>query len=179
MGKPDIRWIQRFQNFENAFLKLKEAVELKHLNELERNGLIQRFEFKIDLSWKVMKDFLEEKGFTFRPSPKDTFRLAQQSQAARTTRIAPAGTTQTFGFLFRHNSQLHLFHISRFGILLQHTNQFCSRHYAGAAPYRLAVLENNEGGYRHHLKGRGNRRVAVYVNLVDAGFVADAVFYIL
>lgn len=75
----DIRWKQRFQNFEQAFLRLKEAVELKSLNELERNGLIQRFEFTLDLSWKVTKDFLEYKGFNFKPSPKDTFRLAQQS----------------------------------------------------------------------------------------------------
>lgn len=77
--KEDIRWKQRFQNFEQAFFRLKEAIELKSLNELERNGLIQRFEFTIDLSWKVMKDFLEEKGFEFKPSPKDTFRLAQKS----------------------------------------------------------------------------------------------------
>ncbi len=60
-------------------MRLKEAVEMKNLNELERNGLIQRFEFTLDLSWKVMKDFLEEKGFVFKPSPKDTLRLAQKS----------------------------------------------------------------------------------------------------
>ncbi|MCP5502118.1 MAG: nucleotidyltransferase substrate binding protein [Leptospiraceae bacterium] len=76
----DIRWKQRFQNFERAFLRLKEAVEIPELNELERNGLIQRFEFTLDLSWKVLKDFLEDKGFSFKPSPKDTIRLAQQSQ---------------------------------------------------------------------------------------------------
>ena len=76
----DIRWKQRFQNFEQAFKRLKEAVEMGELNELERNGLIQRFEFTLDLSWKVMKDFLEEKGFSFKPSPKDTLRLAQKSE---------------------------------------------------------------------------------------------------
>jgi len=54
-------------------------MEKDSLNELERNGLVQRFEFTLDLSWKVMKDFLEDKGFNFRPSPKDTFRLAQES----------------------------------------------------------------------------------------------------
>lgn len=70
---------QRFRNFEKAFLKLKEAAELEELNELERNGLVQQFEFTLDLSWKVMKDFLEEKGFNFKPSPKDTIRLAEQS----------------------------------------------------------------------------------------------------
>lgn len=79
MKSEDIRWKQRFQNFEKAFLRLKEAMEIEQLNELERNGLIQRFEFTLDLSWKVMKDFLEDKGFAFKPSPKDVFRLAQQS----------------------------------------------------------------------------------------------------
>lgn len=75
----DIRWKQRFQNFEKAFVKLKEAIDKKELNELERNGPVQRFEFTLDLSWKVMKDFLEEKGFVFKPSPKDTIRLAAES----------------------------------------------------------------------------------------------------
>ena len=74
----DIRWKQRFVNYEKAFLRLKEAAEIEKLNELERNGLIQRFEFTLDLSWKVLKDFLEEKGFVFKPSPKDTIRMAQQ-----------------------------------------------------------------------------------------------------
>lgn len=79
MKNKDIRWVQRFQNYEMAFLKLKEAMEQDELNELERNGLIQRFEFTIDLSWKVLKDYLEVKGFTFKPSPKDTIREANQA----------------------------------------------------------------------------------------------------
>ncbi len=79
MEVKDIRWKQRFQNFGKAFMRLKEAVEMENLSELERNGLIQRFEFTLDLSWKVVKDFLEEKGFAFKPSPKDTLRLAQES----------------------------------------------------------------------------------------------------
>lgn len=79
MENKDIRWLQRFSNFEKAYLQLKEAVEKGNLNELERNGLIQRFEFTIDLAWKVLKDFLEDKGFSFKPSPKDTYRQAQES----------------------------------------------------------------------------------------------------
>jgi nucleotidyltransferase substrate binding protein (TIGR01987 family) len=78
LQNTDIRWKQRFQNFEKAFLQLKQAVEKDDLNELEKNGLIQRFEFTIDMAWKVMKDFLEDKGFSFNPSPKDTLRQAQQ-----------------------------------------------------------------------------------------------------
>lgn len=52
---------------------------MEELNDLERNGLIHRFEFTLDIAWKV-KDFLEEKGFVFKPSPKDTLRMAQQGQ---------------------------------------------------------------------------------------------------
>jgi nucleotidyltransferase substrate binding protein (TIGR01987 family) len=78
--QQDIRWKQRFENYAKAFQSLKEAVEQDNLNELERNGLIQRFEFTLDLSWKVLKDYLQEKGFVFKPTPKDTLRLAQQSE---------------------------------------------------------------------------------------------------
>lgn len=74
MENTAIRWKQRFSNFEKIFHKLQEAIDEEKLNELERNGLVQRFEFTLDLSWKVMKDFLEYKGFSFEPSPKDTFR---------------------------------------------------------------------------------------------------------
>ena len=79
MLSPDIRWKQRFDHFERAFLRLEEAVEMEQLNELERNGLVQRFEFTLELVWKTMKDFLEHQGFDFEPSPKDTFRQAQQA----------------------------------------------------------------------------------------------------
>lgn len=77
MSSQDIRWEQRFDNFDKTFLRLQEAIQLGELNELERNGLVQRFEFTLELAWKVMKDFLQEQGFEFNPSPKDTFRQAK------------------------------------------------------------------------------------------------------
>ncbi|MDR0543308.1 MAG: nucleotidyltransferase substrate binding protein [Dysgonamonadaceae bacterium] len=54
MESQDIRWKQRFQNFKQAFFRLQEAADQVNLNELERNGLIQRFEFPVELAWKVM-----------------------------------------------------------------------------------------------------------------------------
>lgn len=75
----DVRWQQRFRNFEKVFLLLQNAVQISDLNELERCGLLWRFNFSIELAWKTMKDFLEDKGFDFKPSPKDTIRLAQES----------------------------------------------------------------------------------------------------
>ncbi len=79
MEQPDIRWKQRFQNYEKALLRLQEAVEEEELSELERNGLIQRFEFTIELAWKTLKDFLENEGFVVK-SPKETIREAYRNQ---------------------------------------------------------------------------------------------------
>ena len=65
MKNPDVRWLQRFQNFERALAQLDSAVELslqRGLSELERQGLVQAFEFTHELAWNVMKDFLEESG---------------------------------------------------------------------------------------------------------------------
>ena len=61
MSSPDIRWIQRFDNFKRAFVRLSEASELaeqRDLSELERQGLIQAFEFTHELAWNTLKDFL-------------------------------------------------------------------------------------------------------------------------
>ena len=60
MENLDIRWKQRFTNFEKALLKMTEVIELKNnsLSDLEKEGLIQRFEFTHELCWNVMKDFL-------------------------------------------------------------------------------------------------------------------------
>lgn len=64
MAKQDIRWQQRFANFERAFLQLQQAVELygEEAEPIIKEGVIQRFEFTHELAWKVMKDFLEYEG---------------------------------------------------------------------------------------------------------------------
>ena len=60
MDNKDIRWIQRFSNYNKAFKKLERAVQLaksRKLNELEQQGLIQAFEFTHELAWNTMKDY--------------------------------------------------------------------------------------------------------------------------
>ena len=47
----DIRWIQRFSNFERAFLLLQDSLKTEQLSILERVGLIQFFEMTFELSW--------------------------------------------------------------------------------------------------------------------------------
>lgn len=64
---PDIRWKQRFQNFDRAFVLLRSAMENgpAALNPLEKEGVIQRFEYCFELAWETVKDYLEEGGFVF------------------------------------------------------------------------------------------------------------------
>ncbi|MBD8487366.1 nucleotidyltransferase substrate binding protein [Echinicola sp. CAU 1574] len=74
----DIRWEQRFANYNKALLKLEQAVEYIRENyyhegeydeqlfekgeDIVKEGLIQRFEYTHELAWNVMKDFLKERG---------------------------------------------------------------------------------------------------------------------
>ena len=48
--EDDIRWIQRFSNFERAFLLLQHSLKTEQLSILERAGLIQFFEMTFKLS---------------------------------------------------------------------------------------------------------------------------------
>lgn len=73
----DIRWRQRFQNFERAFLLLEKYIGKSDLSEIERAGLIQFFEMTLELSWKLMKDFLESESFVVN-SPRETVKQAFQ-----------------------------------------------------------------------------------------------------
>ncbi len=82
MSNTDIRWIQRFNNFNKAFIQLTEAVELakqRALSNLEQQGLIQAFEYTHELAWNTLKDFLEGRGnkniYGSRDATKVSFRL--------------------------------------------------------------------------------------------------------
>jgi len=75
----DIRWKQRFQNYEKALVTLKNAVGLaaeRDLTDLEKQGVIQGFEFTFELAWNVMKDYLEEQGITGIIGSKNAIRHA-------------------------------------------------------------------------------------------------------
>lgn len=61
----DTRWLQRFSNYKRAYTQLKNAVDLSHervLSLLEKQGLIQAFEFTHELAWNLLKDYLEYQG---------------------------------------------------------------------------------------------------------------------
>lgn len=61
------RWQYRFDNFKRAYFLLQEALDdLENLSQLEREGLIQRFEFCTELAWKTIKDYLESQNVIFK-----------------------------------------------------------------------------------------------------------------
>lgn len=92
----DIRWVQRFSNYKKALEKLKQSVEYipKNvignemefgnegldfvLDEMIKEGLIQRFEYTHELAWNVMKDYAEYQGNTNVGGSRDATREAFQ-----------------------------------------------------------------------------------------------------
>jgi nucleotidyltransferase substrate binding protein (TIGR01987 family) len=90
--EQDIRWEQRFSNYKKALYKLDEAVDyiklhvinipkdLENTNlvldEIIREGLIQRFEYTHELAWNVMKDYAEYQGNTNITGSRDASREA-------------------------------------------------------------------------------------------------------
>jgi nucleotidyltransferase substrate binding protein (TIGR01987 family) len=63
----DSRWQQRLSNFERALALLREALVNgpAALHQLEKEGVIQRFEYCFELAWKTTKDYMEANGFVF------------------------------------------------------------------------------------------------------------------
>jgi nucleotidyltransferase substrate binding protein (TIGR01987 family) len=78
-SNSDIRWKQRFQSFDRGLILLREALEegIGELNQLEKEGVIQRFEYCFELAWKTVKDYLEYSGIVIRePSPRRVIKEA-------------------------------------------------------------------------------------------------------
>jgi len=66
----DIRWQQRFVNFNKAFSQLERFMQEETLNEMEEQGLIKAFEYTYELSWKTLQDLLKDRGYTDVVGPK-------------------------------------------------------------------------------------------------------------
>lgn len=98
MAVQDIRWEQRFSNFMKALFKLTQAIDyIKNyaadnndmpsngdsrsvLDEMMKEGLIQRFEYTHELAWNVMKDYAVYQGNPNIGGSRDATREAFQLQ---------------------------------------------------------------------------------------------------
>lgn len=79
MTTQDIRWRQRFQNYEKSFSYLEQAIDIEDPEIVERAGLIQFFEMTFELAWKMLKDYLEGQGFLDVNSPRSVLKKAFES----------------------------------------------------------------------------------------------------
>ena len=83
MTNQETRWRCRFANFSRAFSLLRDALEdgADGLSDLEREGVIQRFEYTFELAWNTLKDRMEHDGLIL-PSvtPRAVIRRAFQAK---------------------------------------------------------------------------------------------------
>jgi nucleotidyltransferase substrate binding protein (TIGR01987 family) len=59
------RWVHRYDSYTRALALLREAVQAtrtRDISDLEKQGLIKRFELVCELGWKLQKDYLENAG---------------------------------------------------------------------------------------------------------------------
>jgi len=78
MNSHDVRWRQRFDQFDRTFALLESAMTIEKMTVVERAGLIQFFEMAFEQGWKLLKDYQESEGFTI-ASPRQAIKQAFQS----------------------------------------------------------------------------------------------------
>lgn len=75
----DIRWLQRLENYKKALNQLKNAVtQYKEtgLNDLEKQGMIQAFEYTFELAWNLIRDYFLYQGIQEIRGSRDAIRIA-------------------------------------------------------------------------------------------------------
>lgn len=70
---------EKYEDLKRAYKKLSESIELNVDNDIIIDGVIQRFEFTFELSWKLMKAFIEYEGILEVESPRTAIRAAFKS----------------------------------------------------------------------------------------------------
>jgi len=79
MAEPDVRWLQRLENYKRALDALDRGLAIaaeRPLSELEEQGLIQAFGFTHELSWLLLRDFLVDQGVSGISGSRDAVREA-------------------------------------------------------------------------------------------------------
>jgi nucleotidyltransferase substrate binding protein (TIGR01987 family) len=72
----EIRWQQRFSNYQKALVQLETFVEPPALNAREQQGLIKAFEYTFELAWNTLRDLLRSQGNATLLGCRDTLREA-------------------------------------------------------------------------------------------------------
>lgn len=75
----DIRWLQRFSNYNKALAQLEKFIQKGDLSDLEEQGLIKAFEYTYELAWNTLKDYLEYQGILNMAGSRDVIREAYKA----------------------------------------------------------------------------------------------------
>ena len=75
----NIRWQERFLSFCKALDQLNIALQQKDFSILEKDGVIKRFEFTVELAWKALQDILTDQDYADVKGPKPVIKQACQS----------------------------------------------------------------------------------------------------
>ena len=119
MVQDDIRWEQRFENFERAFRLLEEPLtaDTKALSDLEKEGVIQRFEYTFELARKTLKDYLVYSGVAF-----DQITPRSVIKEAFAARIIADGQTW-IDMLEQRNAMSHTYDSEKFEAAFRNISQ--------------------------------------------------------
>ena len=72
--------MKKFDSYKKALARLDESIEKLEINDNDvmRDGVIQRFEFTMELAWKTLKEYLENRGFGDVKTPRDALKTAYE-----------------------------------------------------------------------------------------------------
>jgi nucleotidyltransferase substrate binding protein (TIGR01987 family) len=115
MTQDKPRWLYRFDNYKRAFGLLREAIETlatRELTQLEKEGVIQRFEYTWELAWKLIKDYLEHEGIVL-----DKITPAAVLRAAFEAKIITQGD-EWMQALDARNRMSHTYNLKQFEVAI-------------------------------------------------------------
>lgn len=103
----------------DALARLHEVVIRDDLSDLERDGLIQRFEFCFEILWKCAKDYLREVEGIDAASPKNVIRMSRNVGL-----LTDEETEQALAMVNDRNSTSHMYDENMAVLLADHIKEY-------------------------------------------------------
>ena len=120
MKREKSRWQYRFANFSRAYVLLQEANDLNsesNLDQLGKEGMVQRFEYCAELAWKTIKDYLEDRGLVL---PQITPRAVIKEAVA--AKLIERGD-DWMNLIDSRNEMSHTYDFKRFEAVIKQINK--------------------------------------------------------
>jgi len=133
LDSQDIRWKQRFENWQAAYQLLQQSIEANKQNpenKLLQIALIKAFEMTFELSWKTLKDFLNYNGIDVK-LPREIIKQAFANDIIIDGQM-------WINMLEDRNLMSHTYDQERAQLAIQH---ICHGYIAGLAQLQTYLLE--------------------------------------